>query len=234
MRSFLVALSFIVGINFFLGTFTPIPNFSSILSSSEHPAEVILFLNLGMRRVAADIEMIRLLIYYGQHEAMNDEIDVNKGSKSPLELYPEIGPRAERILALAPSFSYVRLYTAGALAFNLARPDEAIHLLKEGIQFDPQNGMYKAYIAAIAFSTHGDPEKVAEALSPYLKDRDCPSMLKNIVASIYLKIGKPALAAELYRELLSSKDANYQEVARKMLQKIATTPASKLRKIFKK
>jgi tetratricopeptide (TPR) repeat protein len=220
--------------NSVLGRYNSAPDFSAILSSSNHPAEIILFLNLGMRRAAADLEMIRLLIYYGRHEAMNDEIDVQKNNENHLELYPELKSRAERILALDPSFVYVRLYASGALAFNLARPDEALNLLKEGLRFDPQNETYKAYIAAIAFSSHGDPEKVVETLTPYLKNKDCPSMLKNIMAFLYLKLGQPAQAAELYKDLLFSRDAGYQKTAREMLQAIATTPASKLRLIFKK
>ena len=234
MRPFLIAIPFIICLNsIFLGL-NRTSQFSSILVASQHPAETILFLNLGMRRVAADLAMIRLLIYYGEHEELNDEMDAQKQDGHQNALYPEMGPRAERIMALDPSFNYPVLYASGALAFNLGRPNEALDLLKKGLLIDPQNTQYKAYAAAIAFSTHGDPEKVVEALNPYLKDKDCPSMLKNIVAFLYLRLGQTTEAMGLYKDLLSSRDKGYRELAARMLGKLKRAPHLKIRRIFKK
>ena len=215
MRYFLTLFLSLFLINGFFSSLGPtesLPDFSS----SKHPVEILTLLNLGLRRLAADIAMVRLLIYYGSSEAMDDDLNPPKG----VTLYPGILPRAKEILSLDPSFSYVRFYAAGALAFNLGRPDEAIELLREGLILDPDNSKYKAYIAAIAFSQKGDERQAVEALSPYLNSPKTPSMIKNIAAFIYLRLKKWPQAAELYQELLRSKDAGYRKEAKKMLEKI--------------
>ena len=215
MRYFLTLFLSLFLINGFFSSLGPtesLPDFSS----SKHPVEILALLNLGLRRLAADIAMVRLLIYYGSSEAMADDLNPPKG----VTLYPGILPRAKEILSLDPSFSYVRFYAAGALAFNLGRPDEAIELLREGLILDPDNSKYKAYIAAIAFSQKGDARQAVEALSPYLNSPKTPSMIKNIAAFIYLRLKKWPQAAELYQELLRSKDAGYRKEAKKMLEKI--------------
>ncbi len=215
MRYFLTLFLSLFLINGFFSSLGPtesLPDFSS----SKHPVEILTLLNLGLRRLAADIAMVRLLIYYGSSEAMADDLNPPKG----VTLYPGILPRAKEILSLDPSFSYVRFYAAGALAFNLGRPDEAIELLREGLILDPDNSKYKAYIAAIAFSQKGDARQAVEALSPYLNSPKTPSMIKNIAAFIYLRLKKWPQAAELYQELLKSKDAGYRKEAKKMLEKI--------------
>ena len=215
MRYFLTLFLSLFLINGFFSSLGPtesLPDFSS----SKHPVEILTLLNLGLRRLAADIAMVRLLIYYGSSEAMADDLNPPKG----VTLYPGILPRAQEILSLDPSFSYVRFYAAGALAFNLGRPDEAIELLREGLILDPDNSKYKAYIAAIAFSQKGDARQAVEALSPYLNSPKTPSMIKNVAAFIYLRLKKWPQAAELYQELLKSKDAGYRKEAKKMLEKI--------------
>ncbi len=185
-------------------------------SLSKHPVETLAFVNLGLNRFAADIDMIRLFIYYGASEAMAD--DLNPPKNAPL--YPGIFPRAEEILSLDPYFNYARLYAAGALAFNLNRSDEALRLMQEGLNLEPENKQYKSYIAAIAFSKKGDPQKVVDTLSPYLKNPDTPSMLLNISAFIYFRLGEMDQATTLYQRLLDSRNPEYHLTARKMLQKI--------------
>ncbi len=215
MRYFFPLFLSLFLLNGFFPSFEPtqaLPDFSS----SKHPVEILTLLNLGLRRLAADIEMVRLLIYYGSSEAMADDLNPPKG----VPLYPGIFPRAREILSLDPSFSYVRLYAAGALAFNLGRPDEALELMREGLILEPDNSKYKAYIAAIAFSQKGDERQAVEALGPYLHSPKTPSMIKNVAAFIYLRLKEWPQAAELYQELLNSKDAGYRKEAKKMLRKI--------------
>ena len=219
MRYFFPLFLSLFLLNGFFPSFEPtqaLPDFSS----SKHPVEILTLLNLGLRRLAADIEMVRLLIYYGSSEAMADDLNPPKG----VPLYPGIFPRAREILSLDPSFSYVRLYAAGALAFNLGRPDEALELMREGLILEPDNSKYKAYIAAIAFSQKGDERQAVEALGPYLHSPKTPSMIKNVAAFIYLRLKEWPQAAELYQELLNSKDAGYRKEAKKMLRKEKKIP----------
>ncbi len=230
MRSFLpIFLSFFLLNGFFSSFERPIslPD----LSYSKHPVEILAFLNLGLRRLAADVEMIRLLIYYGSSEAMADELNPPKDAP----LYPGIFFRAEEILNLDPSFNYARLYAAGALAFSLGRPVESLQLMKEGLVLEPENEQFKAYIAAIAFSAKGDPQKAVDALSPYLERKDTPSMLINISAFIYYRLKEMDKAASLYRRLLDLRNPEYHSIAKKMLRRIALDKTfSPRRKRFKR
>ena len=131
MRYFFPLFLSLFLLNGFFSSLEPtqaLPDFSS----SKHPVEILTLLNLGLRRLAADIEMVHLLSDYGSSEAMADDLNPPKG----VPLYPGIFLRAKEILSLDPSFSYVRLYAAGALAFNLGRPDEALELMRKKKQQD--------------------------------------------------------------------------------------------------
>ncbi len=225
MRSFLPVFLSCFLLNGLFSSFErplSLPDFSF----SRHPVEILTLVNLGFRRLAADIEMIRLLIYYGSSEAMADELNPPKN----VPLYPGMFFRAEEILSLDPYFNYVRLYAAGALAFSLGRPNEALKLMQEGLILEPNNEQYKAILAAIAFSKKGDSQRVVNALSPYLESPDTPSMLINVSAFIYFRLGEMDKAASLYQRLSDSKNPDYYPIAKKMLLKIKSISYQSFRK----
>lgn len=185
-------------------------------------------LGLGMRRLAADLGLIRLLIYYGtpedagvvQEEAGShpftgmERVEASWGGGG----YPELGPRAERVLDIDPSFSYVAIYAAGALAFNLNRPDEALGVLDYGLKRDPGNLTYRSYIGAIGFHRRGDRAQVIRMLEPALAEPDCPTMIKSMVAFLYLREHRRAEAIRLYTEIVeTSRDPGYRSTAARML-----------------
>ena len=108
--------------------------------SPETAVETAGLLSLGLRRLAADLQLIRLLVYYGTpepdepgHEEPGHDHAAHRWGGGR---YPEMAERARRIVALDPSFSYALLYAAGAIAFNLDRPDEALELVTLGLQLD--------------------------------------------------------------------------------------------------
>lgn len=189
-------------------------------------------LALGMRRLAADLGLVRLLVYYGTPEG--DEAEEHEHAPFDPEhperswgggRYHEIGPRARRILALDPTFTYAGLYAAGALAFNLNRPEEALDILEKAHAADPRNERYAAYIAAIGFHRKGDPKRVLEVLEPTLKDPDCPTMIKHLAAFLYRRTGRRADAVRLYREIVeTSRDAGYVGMARRALAELGERP----------
>lgn len=188
--------------------------------SPETAVESAGLLSLGMRRLAADAGMIRLLIYYGTLEQGADEEAAAQGGGK----YPEIDARARRILGLDPTFDYAALWAAGALAFNLQRPDEALSLLEDALKAQPDDWKYRAYIAAIGFQKKGDPDRVLALLQPTLSDPDCPTMIKSMVAFLYEKRGRAADAAALYRDIVrTSRDPGYRANARKRLQALGVS-----------
>jgi tetratricopeptide (TPR) repeat protein len=235
----LAALAFIAALNGAVNRLyiSPVPPAQTVRLSPEDAVRTMGFMALGMRRLAADISFIQLLVYYGspeeEPERPFDYLAQYYSSERHGEhhhenyeggSYPELGPRALRILELDPLFSYAPLYSAGALAFNLQRPDEAVALLDEARKREPKNWRYSTTIAAIGFHRKGDGEKVLAELAPVLSDPDCPTMLKNIAAFLNVRTGRKAEAVRLYREILLSRDVNYREEARKSLEKLGTAP----------
>jgi tetratricopeptide (TPR) repeat protein len=195
--------------------------------AAESAVEDASLFSLGMRRLAADLELVRLLIYYGsdeeghggehahEHEPFNPrhpERSWGGGS------YPQLKSRALRILDKDPSFGYAALYCSGALAFNLNRPQEAIDILRYALSRDPRNREYIAYVGAVGFHRNGDAAGVIRLLEPVLHEPDCPTMIKHMVAYLYIRSGRVAEGRRLYREILeTSRDEGYRRMAARAL-----------------
>ncbi|MFH1724759.1 MAG: hypothetical protein ABII00_09070 [Elusimicrobiota bacterium] len=202
----------------------PYPAPSEMRLAADDAVTSASLLSLGMRRLAADIAFVRLLIYYGtaeyhgpgHHHAHHHW----GGPEYGCGLYAQIGPRALRILDLDPFWSYPLLYGAGALAFNLERPDEGVALLKEGLAYRPRDPEFLAYMAAIAFHEKGDMARVITELTPVMREPDAPTMLKNMVAFMNERLGRKVEAARLYREILESRDESYHESALRALNRL--------------
>ena len=186
--------------------------------SPDTAVETASLLGLGMRRLSADLALIRLLIYYGTPETGAESLPEHFDAENGGGRYAELGPRALRILDLDPSFSYAALYSAGALAFNLGRPKEGLEVLRYALSRDPANLQLRVYVAAIGFARHGDSASVIRVLEPALSSPDCPTMIKSMVAFLYARRGDRASAARLYREIIeTSRDPGYRSIAARML-----------------
>ncbi len=200
---------------------TPALPLPRILAAQGDAGEEALFLSLGMRRLLADLWMARLLLYYGAAEAAQPSADAERAEHSGSGAYPEIAARAAGILALDPSYTYAALYAAGALGFNLGRPEEGIRLLTRALAGDPGNWRYRAYIGALGFVKNGDTRAAVALLEPTLGMPDCPMMIKSMTAYLLLKLGDDGKAGRLYRIILATaKDPGYQDIARKRLEQI--------------
>lgn len=185
----------------------------------------VLFLSLGMRRLAAEIWFIRLMQYYGTSEHPEEEgegrghhhHEADYGSGA----YPDFFQRSRHILDLDPYFTHACLYSAGALAFNLGHPDEAVELIRRVKGYVPGEWKYDAYLAAIGYSKAKNPGMVADILTPVVKDPQCPVMVKQLVAFLNKRAGRYREAAEIYRDImLNSKDPGYIPNARRELEKL--------------
>jgi tetratricopeptide (TPR) repeat protein len=126
----------------------------------------------------------------------------------------------QRMLSLNPYYRYGVLYVAGFLAFNnpVNRPDQALALIAQAVKGDPKYWRYKMVAGAIGYTQDDRSEEAAALLEESIKDPECPSMIKSILAGIHRKAGRYGRAAELYESLLEARDKDYAERARKNLE----------------
>lgn len=177
--------------------------------SSEAAVETVGLYGLGMRRAAADLALIRMIIYYGTGE--DEEAHLlgfgdHEGHHHSGGRHAQLLERARAVLGADPAFTYAALWASGALAFNLDRPDEALELLETALARDPRNFQLRSYVGAIGFHKKGEPRKVIEVLEPVLAYPDCPGMIKHLMAVLYRKVGDRARSRALYEQLLSHPD----------------------------
>jgi tetratricopeptide (TPR) repeat protein len=168
---------------------------------TEHYAEDIGIILAGARSLAGDISYIQLLQYYGvpenaeaeKHEEETGEFhDIAEGR------YPRLLELGTRLLRLDPYFNGPILETAGALAFNQKRVDEATKLLHDGIKLNPHFFRYHLYLAAILFKANGNDEGLIKTLLEAIKYPDCPALFEIILGNLLKKTGRFADAAQVY------------------------------------
>lgn len=148
--------------------------------------------------------------------------------------YPELYSNCLRVAELDPFFSYVYLYGAGALAWNLKRPDEALKLLEAGIEdiemFNPNITkdlhhpfwQYNLYISAIVYSKTGKYDEMTALLETAVKEAGCPNLMKAILANIYQKSGSPAKALKLWLDIYGSLDPTYAAKSQQKISELKT------------
>lgn len=206
---------------------------SEILVPVKGAAGDMFSLALGTRRLFADLWFIRLMQYYGTREKplAGKELECAEHPGAPRHdhhglngegLYPEFFSRARHILELDPHFASAGLYAAGSLAFNMDRPAEAEALLNFGIKYAPREWKYATLLAAVGYSKAQDPAAVARTITPLIRDKDCPVMLKQLAAFLNKKAGDLAAAAVIYSDIAAtSRDAAYVDNARRELEKLS-------------
>ncbi len=189
---------------------------------------------LGLRRLSADLAWIDVLQYYGSHEEETEHKDEDEhegehvhepGRECPHCLkwgeYKELLSRCQAIIRLDPYFHYAYLYGSGALAFNHNRFDEAVELLDEGVQNNPQYWRFRLYLAAIAYIRKAEYDKIIPLLEQVAFDLEAPTMIRNILAQIYEKKGEYYKAKLLWEYILNTAAEDvYIKRAKEHLEKI--------------
>lgn len=171
--------------------------------------EVLLSLG-GWRELAGDFVVIELMLAYAEHEHEHaQEADA-------------IYIISKRLMALDPLFRYGIEFAVAALAFSLNQDERAVELLNSAIQADGQYWPYSLYLASIAYKKANNYSKALDELEKIRRFAQCPTMLKNIMANIYIKLGKTAEAIFLYQEMLSAPESDYRDLAQKKLKTIVS------------
>lgn len=159
----------------------------------------------GMRRLTADLACISILQYYGAHEAQGGEEESHDFAGGR---YPALKKMVLRAIRLDPSLHYATLYGAGALAFNLDRPDEALEILEEGIRENPTYWRYRLYVGAIVYKRKGQFDHMTALLEDAILYPDCPTMIKSILGNIYNARKDYAKALRVWIDILESENSD--------------------------
>lgn len=194
------------------------------LSASKKTAYGLLDLSgiiFGMRRMVANVAWIQLLQYYGtpERDEANEEIHLH-GLEYGGGKYYDLLSLTQRIIRLDPYFYYAYLYSAGALAWNLDRPEEAILLLQEGIRNDPKYWKFRLYLGAVIYQQLQKFDKMVILLEEAVKYSDCPAMIKAILANIYEKENRYFDSLRIWLQVLESKDEFYRLRAEKKIAEL--------------
>jgi pentatricopeptide repeat protein len=109
---------------------------------------------------------------------------------------------------------YIEIYTFGAaaLAFHLKRIDEAARLLEKGIRANPQDRRLRLMLAAIGFAHTEQYELIVPILEMEIMRGGAPTAMINILANIYMKVGRYQEAIRLWQRILRDSEAAEQKI----------------------
>jgi len=119
---------------------------------------------------------------------------------------------------LNPEFIPVYTYGAAALAYQLHRLDEAVKLLQKGILANPKENRLKLMLAAIEYHYQADYKTEIPFLEYQISQGNAPTMLINILANTYMKVGRDQDAIRLWQHILATTNSDSQkyEAAQKL------------------
>jgi len=202
---------------------------TNIVTEKTTPLDFFGFL-FGMRRIIADVMWVQTLQYYGGggyedvvsvQEYRKHENDVRK--EGEYGRYRYLLAMCQRCVRIDPYFKYVYAYGGASLAWNLTRYDEALELLKEGIEHNPQFYPLQLYAAAIVYQKAGNAVDMIKKLEEAVKYPDCPFEIKNILGNIYIKYGRYEDAAKIQVDIYSTeKNIDRRESAKRKLVQLVT------------
>lgn len=164
--------------------------------------------SFGFRSLAADMEYIQFLQYYGNTE--------NSATR-----YRELYKYLDTITDVDPNFTFAYTYGAAILAFNLNRHDEAIKFIKKGLRYNPTFWKLRFYMGAIIYKQQGDTLKYVNLLEEAVKFNDHPAIIERMLGNIYEISKTPDEAAMYWAKLYrTTKDKQSRDTAYNRIQEI--------------
>lgn len=153
----------------------------------------------GYKVLVGHLFWIRVIQYYGD--------DDNAATR-----YAKLYDYCSLASDLNPGFISIYTYGASALAFHLKRIDEASRLLEKGIRANPGAQRLKLLLAAIGFRNADRYDKIIPVLEEEAGRPDAPSMLVNILANTYEKVGRYGDALRLWQKILREAETDEQKI----------------------
>jgi tetratricopeptide (TPR) repeat protein len=172
---------------------------------------------MGFRKLTADLAWIQTVIYYGtEEEGTEHEEAENGGGRYPLFL-----AHCQRVARIDPNYKYVFYYGGSALGWNLNRLDEAETLLKEGVMANPKEWRFQQFLAGLAFQKNHNINSLIDFLKVFIEEKDCPNLLRSILANIYKKQGRYLEAIHVWMIVYDTQDPNYIQRAASQILELA-------------
>lgn len=174
----------------------------------------VAFTVAGFRRAAADVAWIQFLhvIAVDVHGEEHEHEDEHEHGGEHEEGGTTAGVRdaALRVARLDPSFIQPYLFGAGILAFDRSepRPDEALELLREGIERNPKDRRLQLVTAAILYKIRDKPGPMIEELEKLAVEPDCPGLMRAILANLYKRQGRNDKALAMWTLVLEGPDSS--------------------------
>jgi len=162
----------------------------------------------GFRSLAGDIEYINFLQYYGDRSQ-----NVNR--------HKNLMAYIDDITDVDPYFSFAYTFGSSILAFNLDRVDEALKIIRKGLDFNPEMWQLRLYLGAILFKQENKESEYIKLLEDALRFEDHPAIVERILGNIYEQIKPPQFAAEYWAGIyMKTKDKKTREFAYQRVEAI--------------
>ncbi len=191
----------------------PFPHFDA-LQVKHTGIQDISFILFGFRGLAADVAWIQLLQYVGG-PGIFDEQSPNK-----FDLVKDLTLRVTR---MDPYYTQAYIFGASLLAWIkvINRPQEALDILKEGLEYNPRYWPLHLFAAGIIYKQKNQLEKMFEQLKIAVTQPDCPVVVKAMVARSSADEGKIEDSIAIWRIILADPKAwNYHSKARTEISKL--------------
>jgi tetratricopeptide (TPR) repeat protein len=153
----------------------------------------------GFKVLAGHLFWIKVIQYYGDAE-------------NSITRYAKLYDYCVLASDLNPRFVSIYTYGAAALAFHLKRVDEATQLLEKGIKANPDAPRLKFLLAAIGFQNTDRYDLIIPALREEAGRPDAPTLLVNILANTYEKVGRFQEAIRLWQKVLREAATDEQRI----------------------
>jgi tetratricopeptide (TPR) repeat protein len=149
----------------------------------------------GFKIPMSHLFWIETLQYYGDY------------SNAPSR-YPKLFEYCRMTADLNPHFLKPYELGASVLAFQVNRPQEAIELLRRGIETNPSSVRLKLLLASIGYLNADQYGSILPLMEGILRSGDAPPMMVNILANTYQKAGRWDDAIRVWRWILNHSNRN--------------------------
>jgi len=173
----------------------PFPHLDSLMTKTSGIQDAA-FISLGFRALAADVAWVELL------QNMGDYGHAEENGKK----YPFLKNDTLRVTRIDPFFVRAYLFGAATLAWltSTNRPDEAMEILAEGARYNPAYWPFRTYAAGIGYLKSNQMDSMIRMLEDAIRDPDCPTMVKSVLANSYKAKKRYAEALAIWEDVLSS------------------------------